>query len=113
MRAYNVHIIDKKTGQTVLRLDEADWNKERRVEVKAYEGMKAFQAGIEEGRAQVVNEFNVRWRPRILNMLALISETSEEDSTIELANDIYNYIIAVDIDTFTVDDESAGANGDM
>ena len=69
--------------------------------MRAYEGMPAYIAGIEEGKSQVVKEFNEHWRPTVLNMLALIEDTSEEESTIELARDIYDYITAVNIDTFT------------
>ena len=60
--------------------------------MKPYEGMAAYNAGIREGRVEAISEFCEQMAPEILNMLALISDTTEEDSTRELANDCYNYI---------------------
>lgn len=60
--------------------------------MKPYEGMAAYEAGKREGRVEMISEFCEEIGPAILNMLALISETTEEDSTAELANDCYNYI---------------------
>ena len=65
---------------------------------KAYEGTAAYEAGIKEGRAQMAEEFCENVRPTILNMLALISEDTEEDSTRELANDCYNYLMGIDFE---------------
>jgi len=60
--------------------------------MKPYEGMAAYEAGKREGRVEMISEFYEQIGPSILNMLALISETTEEDSTRELANDCYNYV---------------------
>lgn len=60
--------------------------------MKPYEGMAAYKAGKREGRVEMISEFCEQIGPSILNMLALISETTEEDSTRELANDCYNYV---------------------
>ena len=60
--------------------------------MKPYEGMAAYEAGKREGRVEMISEFCEQIGPSILNMLALISETTEEDSTRELANDCYNYV---------------------
>lgn len=60
--------------------------------MKAYEGMAAYSAGIREGRVEAISEFYEKIGPTIQNMLALISDTTEEDSTRELANDAYNYL---------------------
>ena len=59
---------------------------------KAYEGMLAYEAGKREGRIEIICQIYEDYLPTVMNMLALISETSKEDSTIELANDTYNYI---------------------
>lgn len=60
--------------------------------MKPYEGMAAYEAGKREGRVEMISEFCEQIGPSILNMFALISETTEEDSTRELANDCYNYV---------------------
>lgn len=60
--------------------------------MKAYEGMAAYEAGKREGRVEAITEFCEEIGPTILNMLALIEDTTEEDSTRELAMDCYNYI---------------------
>lgn len=60
--------------------------------MKPYEGMAAYEAGKREGRVEMISEFCEQIGPSILNMLALISETTEEDNTRELANDCYNYV---------------------
>lgn len=60
--------------------------------MKPYEGMAAYNAGVREGRVEAISEFYEQMSPEVLNMLALISDTTEEDSTRELANDCYNHI---------------------
>lgn len=60
--------------------------------MKPYEGMAAYTAGIREGRLEMISEFFEEIGPTIQNMLALIIDTTEEDSTRELANDCYNYL---------------------
>lgn len=71
---------------------------------KSYEGLPSYEAGIKEGRQQVIEVFKNVYKPTILNMLALISETSEDDSAIELANDCYNYLLGVDFNTINFND---------
>lgn len=60
--------------------------------MKPYEGMAAYTAGKREGRVEAISEFYEEMEPAILNMLALIIDTTKEDSTKELALDCYNYI---------------------
>lgn len=60
--------------------------------MKPYEGMAAYNAGIREGRVEMISEFCEEIGPTIQNMLALIADTTKEDSTRELAQDAYNYL---------------------
>ena len=60
--------------------------------MKPYEGMAAYTAGKREGRVEAILEFYEEMGPAILNMLALIIDTTKEDSTKQLALDCYNYI---------------------
>lgn len=63
---------------------------------KAYEGMAAYEAGVKEGREQMIDQFCEFVCPTVLNMLALISEDTNEESTAELANDCYNFLMGVE-----------------
>lgn len=60
--------------------------------MKPYEGMPAYEAGVEEGKRQAVVHFSEAYSPIILEMLELISKNSNEDLIVEMANDCYNYI---------------------
>ena len=59
---------------------------------KAYEGMPAYEAGKRDGRLEVICQIYEEYVPTVMNMLALIIETTEDDADKELACDAYNYI---------------------
>lgn len=66
--------------------------------MKSYEGMPAYEAGIEEGKEQIIKSFET-WRVPALNMLSLILESTEEDYTYELANDCYNCLVDIEYES--------------
>lgn len=73
--------------------------------MKAFEGMAAYDAGIKEGRKQMIEQFGRVLRPTALNMIALIIDQTEEDWTEELANDVYNYLSGIDFEILPVMEE--------
>lgn len=84
--------------------------------MKPYEGMAAYKAGMREGRVEAISEFCEETGPSILNRLALIVETTKEDSTKELALDCYNYINSLaynEMDILFIDKEPNVKNDEI
>ena len=84
--------------------------------MKSYEGMAAYKAGMREGRVEAISEFCEEMGPGILNRLALIVETTKENSTKELALDCYNYINSLaynEMDILFIDKEPNVKNDEI
>lgn len=60
--------------------------------MKPYEGMPAYEAGIKEGKKQVISYLKDFYCPVILSMLELIAESSNDSLITEITNDCYNYV---------------------
>lgn len=71
---------------------------------RSYEGLPSYEAGIRHGRNEAIEIYDRVYKPTVLNMLALILDTANDESVLELANDCYNYLLGADFKTFNYDD---------
>ena len=71
---------------------------------RSYEGLPSYEAGIRHGRNEAIEIYDRVYKPTVLNMLALISEETDDETILELANDCYNYLLGADFKTFNYND---------
>jgi hypothetical protein len=67
---------------------------------RSYEGLPSYEAGIRHGRNEAIEIYNGIYKPTVLNMLALILESTEDETVLELTNDCYNYLLGTDFKAY-------------